>query len=130
MDAAWIIDFINMLEQSAGKPIKINFEGKEVVVEIGKEVVDFIQKNLDSLLNIGKDTFKEALLLMSEDRDFDARVKIYEQLDNDELIDKYKADTIQLAEIAERIQVSKDFWFALCKQVGTKVVFAALGYLL
>jgi hypothetical protein len=126
----WVVDFINMLEQSAGKPVKIDFEGKEIVVEIGKEVVNFIRSNSDLLLNIGKDTFKEALLLMSEGNDFDATVRIYDKLDNDELLDKYKADTIQLAEIAVKIQASSDFWFALCKQVGTKVVFAALGYLL
>jgi len=126
----WAFDFIGLLEKSVNQPIKIDFDGKEVSVVVKQEVVDFIKKDFGSLSRVSKNVLKEALLLMSEDKDFDARVKIYERLESDELLDKYKADSIKLADISEKIQADKDFWFALCKQIGTKVVFAALGSIL
>ena len=124
----WVIEFLNKIEFL--KDIKVDIDGQEVLVNIGKEVLDSIRDNYLSLIRIGRNTFKEALLLMSKGDDFNALVKIYEHLDNNELLDKYKEDTIKLAEVAAQVQVDKDFWISFCKTVGTKVVFAALGALL
>ena len=128
----WVISLIDRLEQAINlkRPIELVFDGKKVFIEIKREVVDLIRNNRESLLKMGKKVFREVLILMSEGKDFEAKVKVYEQFDNDELLDKYRGDSIKLVEIAARVQAGKDFWFSLCKKVGTKIVFAALGKLL
>lgn len=106
-----------------------NESGAEITTAISAEAIKTIKDNAIRLQQIGKDAFKEFLLKMSRQQDFEALVVIYSRLDNTELLQKYKEDTVRLAEIARQTQADRDFWIAFAKQVGMRMAFAALGAL-
>lgn len=127
--ANWVDGLILTLDQK--KQISfVDTVGQTVVVTVEKTVVDFIRDNQARLLLIGYDIFKEFLGLLAKRQEFDALVLVFSQLDNSELINKYKEDTVKLAEIAVEIQANCDFWIVFGKQVGFKVAGALLTLLI
>lgn len=132
-DENWVDPLIGRLEEAvSGKlPIKFNDEtGKEVIVSIKQNLVNLIKQNRSQLQKVGRQTFKEFLLLWHKQEEFEALVVIFKKLDNKDLIERFKEDTVKLAEIAKETQESRDFWISFGKQVGMRIAFGAIGALL
>lgn len=133
MDHEWVDQFIDRLQQAADGNNPIRFEddtGQQVVVAIQQQLVQLLRDNRMRLVRVGKNAFKDFLLLWHKQQQFEALVRIYDQLDNSELIDQYREDSAKLAEIAHQVQQDRDFWVSFGKQVGMRIVFGALGALL
>lgn len=132
-DQQWVDGLITVLESAVTNKKPIEFTGKlgtKISVEVKQELVDLIRENQSKLIRVGKRAFKEFLMLWYEQKEFEALCAIYEQLDNTELIAKYKEDTAKLAEIAKQTQEDRDFWISFGKQVGMRVLMGALGALI
>ncbi len=67
---------------------------------------------------------------MEKKKDFEALVLIYQQLDNSSLLDKYKEDSIKLAEIAIQTQENRDFWMAFIQKAVQQSIISVLGVIL
>ena len=104
--------------------------GQIFKAKVETDFLELLRGNRCQLMTVGKDTFKEAMLLMSKQQDFDALVLIYSKLDTESLIEQYKTDTVKLAEIARRVQETRDFWVSFLRQAAVKMVCAGLGALL
>ena len=133
MSDSWVSGLIDQLDNAVVKGGVINWtddSGQQIQTAITIQLVDLIRKNKDRLLRIGQKAFHEFLLLMMKQQDFDALVVVYNQLDNSDIIDAYKEDSIKLAEIAKQTQDDRDFWIWFGKQVGTRIVFGAIGALI
>lgn len=130
MSGQWVDILISKLQDALdGKSIiKINDNtGKEVVVSIKKELIDLLRDNRSKLVMVGRDAFKKFVDLWQEQKEFEALCVIYEKLDNSELIEAYKEDTIKLAEIARETQEIRDFWISFGKNVAVRIVLGTLG---
>jgi hypothetical protein len=130
---AWVDPFIERVEGAVRSGSKIQIldrDGNQVFVVIGQDFLRFLIANRIRLQQVALDTFKSFLSLLSEKKDFEALVVIYAALDNQSLVDKYKEDTIKLAEIAKQSQENRDFWINFAKQAAQRLVFSALGALL
>lgn len=131
--SSWVDEFIGLLQDALSKnggSIKFNApDGQEILVNIEQKLVDLIIKSRPQLEKISEQAFKDFLLRMSRHEDFDALVAIYTELDCQALIDKYQYDSIRLAQLAEEMQKSRDFWIWFGKQLGQRIVFGALGAL-
>jgi hypothetical protein len=130
MTDQWVDILISKLEDAvAGRSI-ITIDddtGKKVVVSIKQELIDLLKDNRTKLVHVGRDAFKEFVDLWYKQKEFDALCAIYKHLDNSELIEAYREDTIKLAEIARETQETRDFWISFGKQVGMRLVLGALG---
>lgn len=132
-EAPWVDSFIDQLQgiqNSGGKVTVKDALGNPVLVKIGSDMLTFLLANKIYLQQVSLSAFKEFLGLMAQQKSFEALTTIYSQLDNSALLEKYKEDTIKLAEIARQAQEARDFWIAFCKQAGEKLLFSALGALL
>lgn len=129
----WVDGFIDNLQQvidNGGQvPLRDN-SGEEILIVIRSDMLSFLVANRVRLAQVTIDAFKEFLKLMSKGQSFEALVIIYERIDNASLVDKYKEDTIKLAEIAKETQENRDFWISFGRQAVEKLVFSALGALL
>lgn len=129
----WVDEFIEKVDEAAtsGKGLFwIDGDGNKIVVKVKTEVVALLRENRFRLLKVGKKIFQEFLFLLSKGEDFKALVKINETLDNSDLLDQYKADSIKLAEAAAQIQADKQFWVDFGRQASMKILLGALGALL
>jgi hypothetical protein len=133
VDVNWLDSLIETLEQYllTGKKIEWkDWDGKIIITKVKKELVDIIKENRASLLRMGQQVVREFFSLMGQGRDLAALIKIYNELDNSELILKYKEDTIKLAEIAAQTQQDRAFWRGLAMTVGMRVAFGVIGTLI
>jgi hypothetical protein len=130
MDTAWIQELIRVLEKALKDDGKIKFvvpPNEEILVEIKDEFVKLIKANQQRLAQIGKETFKRFLELKRDGRDFDALVTIYDALETTELVEKFKEDSIKLAELAKQIQETRKFWLNFAGQFGVRLAMGLLS---
>jgi hypothetical protein len=133
MDIIWIQELIRVLENALKDDGKIKFvipPEEEILIEIKEEFVKLIKINQQSLAQIGKDTFKRFLELKRDGKDFEALVTIYDALETTELVEKFKEDSIKLAELARQIQETRKFWLKFAEQVGTRLAMGLLGLII
>jgi len=129
----WIDELIDKLQDAVynSKPLSfIDDSGNEILIEIKSELLELVKENRSRFIRIGINTFKKIMTLFSERKDFDALVVIYDTYDTSSLMDKYKEDTIKLAQIARQVQEDREFWISFAKQVGSRIVLGALGALI
>jgi hypothetical protein len=124
----WVDGFIQSLQTavSTNTPIKIG----NADVYVTQQLVDYLNINRIRLIQVDVETFKEFLRLNSIGDNFSALTVVYDKLSTQTLIDKYKENTIKLSDLATVIQTSRDFWLALGKKIGEKLLFSALGAIL
>jgi hypothetical protein len=130
---SWVEDLITVLQEALKDDKKISFKrptGEEIYVVIRKEMVELLIQNRHRLIQVGKQTFQEYLILKSEGADFEALVAIYDRIDNVELVEKAKENALRLAEVAKQIQATRRFWVELGKKVTVKVAMGLLSVVL
>jgi hypothetical protein len=125
-----LIDLITKAIDNGGKLQWTDQSGSIMTAKVEVGLLQLIQDNRARLSIIGQDTFKEAMLLISKQQEFDALVLIYEKLDNSELVEQFKTDSVKLAELAIQAQQNRAFWLNLLKQSAFKIIAAGLGALL
>jgi DNA-binding LacI/PurR family transcriptional regulator len=129
----WISELINKLENiilSGGEVSWTDNVGNTVTAVVTDTIVSMLRENYAHLMLISINAFKNFMSLMYQQRDFEALVVIYEELDTSELVNRYKEDTIKLAEIARQAQEERDFWVSFGKEFGTRLLFGAISVLL
>lgn len=127
----WVDDFITKLEEvsdSGGKVIvRDPNTGHDITVAIRNDLLIFLITNRFRLAQVSYNAFKNFLGLLEKQKDFEALVTIYQELDISDLLDKYKEDSIKLAQLALQTQADRLFWVEFIKQAAEKIVFSALG---
>lgn len=129
----WVDVFLESLQKLGDNNYKIKWTdntGHEVVTQVSVEVVNLLLANRHRLGRISLDVFKEALLNFSDLKTFDALYLIYNELDTQSLLDKYKENAEAMAGLAAQIQEDRTFWTAFANQAGARIVYAALAALL
>lgn len=130
----WVDDFITKLEDVSDSGGKVTVRdpntGHDVLVAVENDMLVFLIANRFRLAQVSYDAFENFLGLMEQKRDFEALVAIYQELDVSDLLDKYKEDSIKLAQIAQQAQADRDFWVQFIKQASEKMVFSALSVLI
>ncbi len=133
-EVSWVDSFIDKVEAAVSGGGKLPVVDKDnnitAYITIGIDFLRFLMANRVRLQMISIETFKHFLYLLSKKQDFDALITIYKELDTQSLVDKYKEDSIKLAEIAKESQENRDFWISFAKQAAERLVFSALGALL
>jgi tRNA1(Val) A37 N6-methylase TrmN6 len=130
MDTAWIQELIRVLEKALKDDGKIKFlipPKEEILVEIKEEFVKLIKVNQQRLAQISKEAFQRFLELKRDGKDFEALVAIYDALETTELVEKFKEDSIKLAELARQIQETRKFWLKFSEQLGTRLAMGLLS---
>ena len=124
----WFSEFLDKI--SSGKVEFTDETGKLITISISKKLIDMFKENQAQFIKVGADAFKDFLNLMYKEQDFDALLSIYRKLDNSTLLAMYKEDSIKLAELVKQAQEERELWIWFGKQIGTRIVFGALGALL
>lgn len=128
-DSNWVDGFIQRLEATPQVQIR-DVSGNDVMVAIGHGLLTYLIANRVRLAQVSYNTFLTFLDLMSKQKDLAALIVIYEEMDNESLLEKYKEDTIKLAQIAEQTIETRNFWISFSKQVAGSLVSSALGVIL
>ena len=129
----WVDPFIDKVQDAVlnNKQVTVTSRsGEELLITIGKNLLSFLIANRVRLKQVGYYSFKTFLELLADKKDFEALVLTYNEFDNSALLEKFKEDSIKLAEIAKYTQEMRDFWILFARQAVERVVFSALGVLL
>jgi len=123
MDDQWFDNFISTITN----PVSVN---SSTVVQVEQSLISYLSDNRYLIVKIGQFRFKEFLDLAFNNKNFEALLKVYENVSNADLIAKYEGNAEKLAEIANSLEIERQFWMGLLQQVGGKLVSLALSTLL
>jgi hypothetical protein len=131
LDDRWFDQMISVASASQNNPIAVkDKDGNDLQVQITKVVIEYMVANRFMILKVGKDTFKQFLLLCSDGQDLAALKLIYSNMDTAALINQYKENAVKLAEIYKQDQDTKAFWLQMATTLGGKLISLALGSLI
>lgn len=131
LDDRWFDQMISGATASQETPIAVkDREGNDLQVQITKAVIEYMVANRFMILKVGKDIFKQFLLLCSDGQDLAALKLIYSNMDTAALINQYKENAVKLAEIYKQDQDTKAFWLQMATTLGGKLISLALGSLI
>jgi hypothetical protein len=115
---------------SQDSPIAVkDKEGNDLQVQITNAVIEYMIANRFMILKVGKDVFKQFLLLCSDGQDLAALKLIYGNMDTTSLINIYKENAIKLAEVYKQDQEMRAFWLQMATTLGGRIISLALGSL-
>lgn len=104
----------------------IGDDGKEIIIEVGKEVVEFIKENKVVLSRLGIDGFKQALQMIKADKEADAKIMLMKTMDNWELIDVMDQTAEAIMAAAKFKEEFNQFLSKLFIQIGKSVAIKLL----
>jgi hypothetical protein len=130
IDDKWFDNFIDDAKRSKDEPITVNKDGEDLKISIQNAIIEYMVANRFIIVKVGRDTFKQFLLLLSKGQDIGALRVIYEQMDTSDLIDKYRENAVKLAEVYKQEQETRAFWLQLATSLGGKIITLALGALI
>jgi predicted CoA-binding protein len=131
LDEQWFNNMISGAKDSQTTPITVkDINGNDLEVKITYAVIEYMIENRFMILTVGKDLFKQFLLLCSNGQDLAALKLIYSNIDTAVLINQYKENAVKLAEIYKQDQDTKAFWLQLATTLGGKIISLALGSLI
>ncbi len=131
MDDRWFDQMINGATASQETPIAVkDRDGNDLQIQITNVVIEYMIANRFMILKVGKDIFKQFLLLCSNGQDLAALKLIYSNMDTAALINQYRENAIKLAEIYKQDQETKAFWLQMATTLGGKLISLALGSLI
>jgi len=131
LDDRWFDQMISRATTSQETPIAVkNKDGNDLQVSITNAFIEYMVANRFMILKVGKDTFKQFLLLCSDGQDLAALKLIYSNMDTTTLINQYKENAVKLAEIYKQDQDTKAFWLQMATTLGGKIISLALGSLI
>lgn len=125
----WFDSMIGSAKESQQTPLTVTKDGSELKVEITNAVIEYMIANRFMIISVGKDTFKQFLLLCSNGQDIAALRLVYEKMDTSMLIDQYKDNAVKLAEVYKQDQANRAFWLQMATTLGGKIISLALGSL-
>lgn len=91
----WVAELISKIELYNGKLTAL-INGNEVTVIISNELKLFLKENQNLLIRIGKDSFKNFLLLLSEQKEEEAFMVLIRQMSAQEIIERMKMNADSL----------------------------------
>lgn len=128
LDDKWFDNMISGATASQETPIAVkDRDGNDLQIKITNAVIEYMIANRFMILKVGKDTFKQFLLLCSDGQDLVALKLIYSNMDTTALINQYKENAVKLAEIYKQDQDTKAFWLQMATTLGGKLISLALG---
>jgi len=131
LDDKWFDNMISGATASQETPIAVkDRDGNDLQVQITNAVIEYMIANRFMILKVGKDTFKQFLLLCSNGQDLAALKLIYSGMDTTALINQYKENAVKLAEMYKQDQDTKAFWLQMATTLGGKLISLALGSLI
>jgi hypothetical protein len=131
LDEQWFDDMISGATASQETPIAVkDRDGNDLQVQITNAVIEYMITNRFMILKVGKDTFRQFLLLCSNGQDLAALKLIYSGMDTAALINQYRENAVKLAEIYKQDQDTKAFWLQMATTLGGKLISLALGSLI
>jgi len=131
LDDRWFDQMITGATASQETPIAVkDRDGNDLQIKITTAVIEYMVANRFMILKVGKDTFKQFLLLCSDGQDLAALKLIYSNMDTAALINQYKENAVKLAEIYKQDQDTKAFWLQMATTLGGKLISLALGSLI
>ena len=128
----WVDELLQNLQNAYQSkiPVKVQDEAGEVLINVKQELIDLVNQSRPMLIKVGKDTFKQYLILMHRAQEFDALITIYAKLDGADLMTIYKQDAMKFSQLASEVQSARDFWRWFGKQVGMRIFFGVIGALI
>ncbi len=125
-DDKWFDNFI----ESTKRPIMVKNGVQDIAVNISLELVQYMITNRYQIVKVGKQTFQDFLMLMSNGQQLEAIRTVYQGLSTSDLIAQYHENAIKVEEIIKQEQERREFWFQMAMSLGQKLIPLALGSLL
>ena len=130
LDEQWFDQMITRATASQETPIQVKDKsGDDLQIQITTAVIEYMVANRYMILKVGKDVFKQFLLLCSDGQDLAALKLIYSGMDTSALINQYRDNAVKLAEIYKQDQETKAFWLQMATTLGGRLISLALGSL-
>ena len=131
LDDKWFNQMVDAAKASSTNPIPVkDRDGNDLLVKVTQGVLEYMIANRYMIIKVGKDTFKQFLMLCSDGKDLAALKLIYSQMDTSDLINQYKDNAVKLAEVYKQDQETKAFWLQMATSLGGKIISLALQSLI
>jgi hypothetical protein len=130
-EISWVDQVLARLENTVNGVLDVQIGGESIQAIISPEFVSWFKNNKPLLLNLGKHTFTNFLLLIHEKREEEAFQVVLSKMSADQIIAKIQQNTQVLAECNklrdDTIAALKKLALSILTSVATK---ALLGLLL
>ncbi len=125
MNDSWLDDFIDNARDIHSKGIAnraLTAQDEQLIKQMSFQLITFTLMNRYTILQIGQDTYKEVVLMLTKGQTVDAWQLFYNKLSTVDLVNNYQENANIMLQLLAQQKAFNAFWISAAEQLGGGVL--------